>query len=98
MICQKNLLCARPVRARYAEAWILKIIKTRGSFHSEEVATKLLYLALRNVTAKWEAIRHWEQALNQFELLWGGRIRAATGALPPPECNQYGRPETKARH
>jgi putative transposase len=56
-----------------------KIIKTRASFPSEEAAVKLLYLALRNVTAKWEAIQHWKQALNQFELLWGDRIRAATG-------------------
>jgi putative transposase len=56
-----------------------KIIKTRGSFPSEESAMKLLYLALRNVIAKWEAIQHWKQALNQFELLWGERIRAATG-------------------
>jgi putative transposase len=54
-----------------------KIIKTRGSFPSEEAALKLLYLALRNVTAKWEAIQHWKQALNQFEVLWGERIRAA---------------------
>jgi len=56
-----------------------KIIKTRGSFPSEDAAMKLLYLALRNVTAKWEAIQHWKQALNQFELIWGERIRAATG-------------------
>lgn len=56
-----------------------KIIKTRGSFPSEEAALKLLYLALRNVTAKWEAIQHWKQALNQFEVLWGERIRAASG-------------------
>jgi putative transposase len=56
-----------------------KIIKTRGSFPSEEAAVKLLYLALRNVSAKWEAIQHWKQALNQFELLWGERIRAVTG-------------------
>lgn len=56
-----------------------KIIKTRGSFPSEEAALKLLYLALRNASAKWEAIQHWKQALNQFELLWGERIRAATG-------------------
>jgi putative transposase len=56
-----------------------KIIKTRGSFPSEEAAVKLLYLTLRNVSAKWEAVQHWKQALNQFELLWGGRIRAATG-------------------
>jgi putative transposase len=56
-----------------------KIIKTRGSFPSEEAAVKLLYLALRNVSAKWETIQHWKQALNQFEVLWGDRIRAATG-------------------
>jgi putative transposase len=56
-----------------------KIIKTRGSFPSEEAALKLLYLALRNASAKWETIQHWKQALNQFEVLWGDRIRAATG-------------------
>jgi putative transposase len=56
-----------------------KIIKNRGSFPSEEAALKLLYLALRNVSAKWEAIQHWRQALNQFEMLWGDRIRAAAG-------------------
>ena len=56
-----------------------KIIKTRGSFPSEEAALKLLYLALRNVTAKWDVIQHWKQALNQFEVLWGDRIRAASG-------------------
>ena len=56
-----------------------KIIKTRGSFPSEEAALKLLYLALRNVIAKWDTVQHWKQALNQFEILWGDRIRAATG-------------------
>jgi putative transposase len=54
-----------------------KIIKTRGSFPSEEAALKLLYLALQNISAKWEAVQHWRMALNQFEILWGDRIRAA---------------------
>ena len=54
-----------------------KIIKTRGSFPSEEAATKLLYLALRNVIAKWDTIQHWKQALNHFEILWSDRIRVA---------------------
>jgi putative transposase len=35
-----------------------KIIKTRGSFPSEESALKLLYLALQNISAKWEAVQH----------------------------------------
>jgi putative transposase len=54
-----------------------KIIKTRGSFPSEEAALKLLYLALRNVSAKWDAVQHWRQALNHFQMLWGDRIQAA---------------------
>ena len=56
-----------------------KIIKTRGSFPNEEAALKLLYLALRNASAKWDVIQYWKQALNQFEILWGDRIRAALG-------------------
>jgi putative transposase len=54
-----------------------KIIKTRGSFPSEEAALKLLYLALRNASAKWDTIQHWKQALNHFQMLWGDRIQAA---------------------
>ena len=30
-----------------------KIIKTRGHFPSDEAATKLIWLALRNITADW---------------------------------------------
>jgi putative transposase len=54
-----------------------KIIKTRGSFPSEEAAMKLLYLALRNVIAKWNTIQSWKEALNHFQILWGERIQAA---------------------
>jgi putative transposase len=54
-----------------------KVIKTRGSFPSEEAAMKLLYLALRNVSAKWDAIQHWRQALNHFQMIWGERIERA---------------------
>ncbi len=32
-----------------------KIIKTRGHFPTDEAATKLLYLALRNILTKWKA-------------------------------------------
>jgi putative transposase len=54
-----------------------KVIKTRGSFPSEEAAMKLLYLGVRNASAKWEAVQHWRSALNHFEMLWGDRIKAA---------------------
>jgi len=56
-----------------------KVIKTRGSFPSEDAAMKLLYLALRNVIAKWETIQYWREALNHFETMWGDRIAAAHG-------------------
>jgi len=57
-----------------------KIIKNRGSFPSEEAALKLLYLALQNISQKWETVQHWRQALDQFEILWGDRVRAAQRA------------------
>lgn len=54
-----------------------KAIKTRGSFPSEEAAYKLLYLAIRKLTGKWEAIQHGREALNRFQILWPERIAAA---------------------
>jgi putative transposase len=57
-----------------------KIIKNRASFPNEDSAIKLLYLALRNASAKWETMQNWHQALNQFEILWGDRLRVAQGA------------------
>ena len=54
-----------------------KVIKTRGSFPSEEAALKLLYLALQNVSKKWKAATTWRSALNHFTLLYGDRMEAA---------------------
>ena len=54
-----------------------KIIKTRGSFPSEEAAMKLLYLALTKVVAKWETVQHWKQMLNYLDTVCGERIREA---------------------
>jgi putative transposase len=54
-----------------------KALKTRGSFPSEDAALKVMYLALRNVIAKWETPLHWKAALNRFTVLWEDRIQAA---------------------
>jgi putative transposase len=54
-----------------------KIIKTRGSFPTEEAALKLLYLALRNVAKKWESVQHWKQMLNYLDTICADRIREA---------------------
>jgi len=48
-------------------ARVRKIIKTRGHFPSDEAATSLIWLALRNITATWSRAAHgWKAALNQF--------------------------------
>jgi putative transposase len=51
-----------------------KVIKTRGSFPSEEAALKLLFLALRNHSRKWNSVQSWREALNRFQLLWPERM------------------------
>lgn len=48
-----------------------KIIKTRGHFPSDEAATKLIYLALRNITKEWKmSARRWKTAMTQFAILF----------------------------
>jgi len=52
-----------------------KVTKNRGSFPNDESALKLLYLALTNISKKWTMpIRLWKQALNQFAILFPGRL------------------------
>lgn len=56
-------------------AQLRKIIKTRGHFPSDEAATKLLWLALRNITCKWGSSTHdWKAAMNQFAILYEERF------------------------
>jgi putative transposase len=56
-------------------AQLRKIMKTRGHFPTDEAATKLIWLALRNITAKWErGPRFWRTAMNQFAILYEGRF------------------------
>lgn len=52
-----------------------KIIKTRGHFPSDDAATKLLWLALCNITADWgRAAKEWKEAMNQFAIAYGERF------------------------
>jgi transposase-like protein len=56
-------------------AGVRKIIKTRGHFPSDEAATKLIWLALRNITADWvNAAHYWKEAMNQFAILYEDRF------------------------
>jgi len=52
-----------------------KVTKNRGSFPNDEAVTKLFYLALHNIAKKWTMpIRDWKAALNQFTILFEGRM------------------------
>jgi putative transposase len=52
-----------------------KIIKNRGHFPNDDAATKLLWLALRNVLRKAvRSTREWKTAMSQFAILYGDRF------------------------
>jgi putative transposase len=51
-----------------------KVLKTRGSFPSEDAALKVMYLALKNLTAKWQTVHGWRDALKCFSVLWEARF------------------------
>jgi transposase-like protein len=55
-----------------------KIVKNRGHFPSDDAATKLLFLALRNIEKDWKMPPvTWKQAANQFAILFGERFTNA---------------------
>lgn len=56
-------------------ARLRKILKTRGHFPNDDAATKLIWLALRNITADWgRAANNWKTAMNQFAILFDDRF------------------------
>jgi transposase-like protein len=56
-------------------ARVRKIIKTRGHFPNDDAATKLIWLALRNISAAWSrSSPAWRPAMNQFAILYGDRF------------------------
>jgi putative transposase len=59
-------------------ARLRKIIKSRGHFPSDDAATKLIWLALRNITADWgRAAKEWREAMNQFAIAYEDRFTKA---------------------
>ncbi|MCB9610602.1 MAG: transposase [Polyangiaceae bacterium] len=54
---------------------IRKLIKNRGHFPDDDAALKLIYLALVNAEKRWTMpIHNWKLALNQFAILFEGRL------------------------
>lgn len=59
-----------------------KVIKNRGHFPSEEAASKLIFLALRNLVKKWtKPSTHWGAAAHQFALKFGERFASTPSAM-----------------
>ena len=55
-----------------------KIIKTRGSFPTDEAAIKLLFLAIRNAGIHWKRPVEWNAAMGQFAILFADRFPASS--------------------
>jgi transposase-like protein len=52
-----------------------RLLKTRGSFPTDDSIFKILYLALNRIAKKWTMpIPNWKSALNQFAILFGDRV------------------------
>lgn len=52
-----------------------KVSKNRALFPNDEAVFKLLYLALRNISRRWTMpIKNWSGAMNQFAILFEGRV------------------------
>jgi transposase-like protein len=59
-------------------ARLRKILKTRGHFPTDEAATKLFWLARRNITATWgKEANFCRSARNQFAIVYGKRFTTA---------------------
>jgi putative transposase len=52
-----------------------KVTKARGSFPNDQAVSKLLYLALHNITRKWTMPFHaWKDAPNRFAIIYENRL------------------------
>lgn len=57
---------------------VRKAIRNKGHFPSDEAATKLIYLALRNIEAKWKRPpKEWHAAKAQLAIHFGDRFTVA---------------------
>ena len=77
MTGQKEVLGLWVAQTEGAKFWLQVVteLKNRGSFPSDESVMKLFYLALRNISQKWNMpIRDWKGALNQFSIKFEERM------------------------
>jgi putative transposase len=56
-------------------ASLRKVTKKRGAFPNEDAVRKVLYLAIRSVSGRWQrSIKDWVSALNHFTIVFDGRV------------------------
>ena len=54
-----------------------KNVRNRSHFPNDDAAVKLLYLVIRNISAKWRMPqRGWKAVLNQLAILFEDRLEA----------------------
>ena len=54
---------------------IRKVTRNRQSFPTTDAATKLVFMALLNISKRWTMpLRDWGAALNQFAIIYGARV------------------------
>ena len=73
-----EVLFGSSTRTRYTESpnsCLRKAVRLRGHFPTDEAATKLLFLVLREVSRDWKMPpREWNAAKTQFAVLFGDRF------------------------
>jgi putative transposase len=53
-----------------------KVTKNRAAFPTDESIYKIMYLAIHKASKKWTMpIRNWGVALNQFSIMFEGRVK-----------------------
>lgn len=74
-----HLLNDLPVRPGQPSAQLREILTIREHFPNADSATKLIWLALRNITAdSGTAVKGWREVMNQFAVACDDRFVRAT--------------------
>lgn len=73
---RRLIYTTNPVESYHRQ--LRKVVKTKGSFPNAEAVRKLLYLAQRDITAKWTMpVPNWAIILNQLGIGFEGRFALA---------------------
>ena len=55
---------------------IRKVTKTKGSFTSQTALEKLIYLAIKNISKKWnQPIQNWSLIIGQLDIFFENRLK-----------------------